>query len=671
MRLRVAHALEADCGFRSGDPTCPAPGEPRPEYDPQTTNRLERFRTKAAELRRLAPQEAALLGLEYVSDRTLRRIADERRAHPEGLRGYGRQLLAAGRERRLDERLVEAIEAVHAECLHRSKVTMRTKERLVHQYVRERFGDEVPVPHYSTLRRIWLDWYGTGGGRQRYLRSAAATEPSAPPVVALRPGQVVALDTTPIPVKVPDDVFGEPVTVSLTLALDVYTRSIVAFRLNVGSDTKVDVAMVLRDVMMPLPMRAGWGEEMAWPYPGVPASVVAGFTGYEPAGLPFFAPETLTTDHGSVYKNHHVVEVERLLGCNILPARAMRPTDKQAVERCFGAVRTLLSEALLGYTGVDVADRGKDPEADAVVSVDRMEHLIASWVVRVWQNRLLAEHAPPWAPDQRHSPNTLFTAALARSGFALRMPTADLFYRLLPAHHVTVHRRRGVKVHGLWFNGPALDDCCPRPSSLRGRNARRWRVNADPRDLREVFFELDGQWHRLRWTGLPPQGEIPAFSDVRAEELLAEATRRGLKPRDDGELLPLLLDLLEAHSPVAQWATRPGTKRERSRRSREDQRNRAADQDRHNPRNAEADTGRGGPEQQGRTHRERVHRQVGEAVDAERTRRRQALPEQSGSAPTRLGDSYRRRSLFALPAPDPGDEPETGAPEEPPDSTHP
>ncbi|MFE4399997.1 transposase, partial [Kitasatospora sp. NPDC056808] len=284
------------------------------------TNRLERFRTKAAELRRLVPQEAALLGLEYVSDRTLRRIADECRAHPGGLRGYGRQLVAAGRERTLDERLVEAIEAVHAECLHRSKVTMRTKERLVHQYVRERFGGEVPVPHYSTLRRIWIDWYGTGGGRQRYLRSAAATQPSAPPVVASRPGQVVALDTTPVPVKVLDDVFGEPVTVSLTLALDVYTRSIVAFRLNVGSDTKVDVAMVLRDVMMPLPMRTGWGEDMAWPYPGIPASVVAGFTGYEPAGLPFFAPETLTTDHGSVYKNHHVVEVERLLGCNVLPA---------------------------------------------------------------------------------------------------------------------------------------------------------------------------------------------------------------------------------------------------------------------------------------------------------------------------------------------------------------
>ena len=35
------------------------------------------------------------------------------------------------------------------------------------------------------------------------------------------------------------------------------------------SDTAVDIAMLLRDVMMPLPMRDGWGPEMEWPYPGV------------------------------------------------------------------------------------------------------------------------------------------------------------------------------------------------------------------------------------------------------------------------------------------------------------------------------------------------------------------------------------------------------------------
>ena len=123
-------------------------------------------------------------------------------------------------------------------------------------------------------------------------------------VVVHRPGQVVALDTTPLPVKVRDGVFGEPVSAHLTLALDMFTHSVVAFRLTLVSDTAVDIAMLLRDVMMPLPMRDGWGPEMEWPYPGVPAGIVADFAGHRVAGLPFFAPETVTTDHGGPYKSH-------------------------------------------------------------------------------------------------------------------------------------------------------------------------------------------------------------------------------------------------------------------------------------------------------------------------------------------------------------------------------
>ncbi len=37
VRLRVAHLLEAETGFRSGDPLHPEPGEPRPAYDPRAT----------------------------------------------------------------------------------------------------------------------------------------------------------------------------------------------------------------------------------------------------------------------------------------------------------------------------------------------------------------------------------------------------------------------------------------------------------------------------------------------------------------------------------------------------------------------------------------------------------------------------------------------------------
>ncbi|MFF2411650.1 hypothetical protein [Streptomyces sp. NPDC058092] len=171
-----------------------------------------------------------------------------------------------------------------------------------------------------------------------------------------------------------------------------YTHSIVAFRLTLVSDTSVDVAMILRDVMMPLPVRPDWGEEMEWAYPGVPGTVIAGFSGGKVAGLPFFAPETVTTGHGSVYKNHHLVyknhhliEVQRVIGATIRPSRLLRPTDKQAVERAFGAIQSLLFRILPDYQGVDSSDRGIDPEGDACLTVAEMEHLIATWVVKIWQ----------------------------------------------------------------------------------------------------------------------------------------------------------------------------------------------------------------------------------------------------------------------------------------------
>src|SRR6266540_2851784 len=510
-------------------------------------------------------------GLGQVSERTLKRLAaDWRRSGMVGLID-GRWLRPSSGHPSITEELQEAILAVREETLHRSKISMRARERLICQYVRERFGPQVPVPCYDTLLAVWTEWFGPGGARQRYARSAAAVEASGEHVVVHRPGQVVALDTSLLPVKVREHVFGEAVSVHLTLALDVYTRSVVAFRLTLVSDTSVDVAMVLRDVMLPLPMRDDWGEDMHWPYPGVPAAVIAEFAGHRVAALPFFAPETVTTDHGAVYKNHHLVEVQRVLGCNILPARVLRPTDKHAVERTFGAIRSLLLEHLLGYQGVDVADRGVDPEADAVLTIAQMEHLIATWVVRVWQNRRLGEHAPAWDPAGEHSPNTLFAAAMAQGGFALTIPAPEVYYALLPAHHVKIHARRAVKVGGLWYDGPALDSYRGRPSARGGRHRGKWVVRRDRRDCRFTYFQdpETGVWRTLRWTGLPPDDQVPAFSDARVQDLLAEARRRGLTPRSDAELLPVLLELLAEHVPVDRWPTQQRPKRRRTARARE------------------------------------------------------------------------------------------------------
>lgn len=650
VELRFEHLMEVNCGFRSGDPFRPRPGEPRPEYDPDRTTLTERRRAKAMELEALAPTEARMLGLARVGVRTLERWERNRRRF--GLIGCAdnRWLRESGGHPSVTEPVREAILAVRQETLHRSRVDARTRETMIHRYIRETFEDpDIEIPSYETLLRVWKEWFGPGGARSRYDRSAQLPEKNGH-VLVTRPGQVVALDTTVLPVMVRESVFGDPVTVHLTLALDVYTHSICAFRLTLVSDTSVDVAMVLRDVMLPLPMRADWDEDMQWPYPGLPAAVVAEFAGYQVAGLPFFAPETVTTDHGSVYRNHHLVDVQEAIGCKILPARVLRPTDKYAVERVFGSIRSLLFEHLPGYTGVDVADRGADPEADSELTVAAMEHLIATWVVRIWQARRLGEYAPSWDPGGDHSPNSLFAASFAQAGFGMEIPSPELYYRFLPEHQVRrIDSRRGVKIKGLWYSGDALEPYKDRASSRGGRHKQMWIVHREPRDRRVVFFQdpVSHEWHPLRWTGLPPEGEVPAFGDVRVEELLTRVRQAGLKPKSDTELLPVLLKLLGPYDPVSNWPSQL-TKAQRTQYARETMQAKAAAADRPAVSTGKAREPEAVADVVALEWPERS-RQVTDAVDAERRRRRERETPPGAGLPPPLGASFRTRNLFVLP----------------------
>jgi hypothetical protein len=637
LMARLAHLLEVETGFRSGSRLDAVEGEPRLAYDPASTTLAERRAAKVAELRALGSQ-ARLLGFCGVSVRTLARMAAAFAA--DGMLGLvdGRWVRApVGRG--LSEPVVEALEAVRAETLHRSRVSMRTRDRMVRQFVAEVHGPQVFVPGYDTLRRAWAEMFGPGGGRQRFVRSAAAARQVATGehVVVRRPGQVVAVDATVLPVKLREQVFADPVTARLTIALDVYSHSLAAFRLTLAAEASVDVAMLLRDVATPTPMRPGWGPEMAWRYPGIPAAQVEAAAGFPVAALAFFIPETVVCDHGSAFRSHHAVAAQHSLGVNILPSRVLRPTDKAAVERAFACVSSLLFEHLLGYAGRDVADRGVDPCADAVLTVQQMEELIEAWVVRIWQNRLLAEAAPSWDPGGGHSPNTLFAASAAQGGFGLRMLSPKCYYQLLPAHHVRIHGRRGVKIRGLWYDGAVLDPHRGKPSVRGGAHKGLWEVRRDPRDRRLVFFaDNRGEYHSLRWIGLgPDDGAIPAFCDARVREVMQAARDAGLAPRGEAELLPVLMELLAgAGQSVDAWPTRGGKART------------SAAREAASARAAQAD--RAGPQGAGNADPAAVATSAADRIDAQRRRRREQAVAEPPPVPSRLGEDAGRRSILRL-----------------------
>ena len=146
---------------------------------------------------------------------------------------------------------------------------------------------------------------------------------------------------------------------------------------------------------------------------------------------------------------------------------------------------------------MDTADRGADPEGDATLTMDEMEHLIATWIVGVWQRRQSSANSPPAG---------ILTAATARTrcsrrrsrrpGSRWHIPSPDLFYELLPVHYVTRITRRGVKVRGLWYDSPVLDAYRGTASSRGGEHKNQWVIRRDPRDRRSVFF----------WTRSPAPG---------------------------------------------------------------------------------------------------------------------------------------------------------------------
>jgi hypothetical protein len=322
------------------------------------------------------------------------------------------------------------------------------------------------------------------------------------------------------------------------------------------------------------------------------------------------------------------------------------------VERAFGAIQSLLFEHLLGYRGVDVADRGADPEADSVLTITEMEHLIATWIVKIWQNRELGEFAPAWDPGTSHSPNTLFAAAMNQGGFSLQIPSPELYYELLRTHTVSIHDLRGVKIKGLWYDGPALDDWRNTPSTRGGKHKRQWVVRSDPRDRRFTYFQdpRTHDWHTLRWTGLPPDSEIPAFGDGRATELLRAAKAAGLVPASDAELRPVLLDLIGGHIPVTAWPTQM-PKKKRKDHAREVLQAQAATADRlaaEAPLAPQPDHDTVVPLHHAPGWTQRANDVVA-AVDDERRRRRQDAVRDRLGAPARLGAAARRGSVFAVP----------------------
>lgn len=492
----AAHLLEAITGYKSGSDADALPDEPRKGYDLIATTMNARFELKAKELK--------------VSLRTLwnqKKLYENHGLH--GLMDRRKSKLGTAR---LDDRIQKAIFMVVGTLVEDSNTTNNRIRRLVERELKEKYpNEEIAFPSEATFnRRLNELTKGDGLKGAAKQRRSISNRPDKPysHFVATRPGEMVLIDSTPLDAYAMDPYSFEWIPVELTIALDLFTRSLVAWRFTPKGTKAVDAAFLLADMLRPKTKGYDWAESTKFAYVGIPESIVfevgEDAPGSPLAAIPFIHPESVIVDRGRVFLSEAFSNACRHLGINLFIARPYTPTDKSHVERVFKTIRESFVLNLDGYKGPDVWSRGIDPGDKVFWFLDEIETKFSEWVATFWQPRHHDGLSLPNVPDLHISPNHMFEEGIARSGFLYVVPDKNLYYELLPTDWRTI-QHYGIDLRGLRYDGDILNDFRDQISPYTKQDGK-WPIRYDPRDRSFVAFydHTLGQWHQLQWTGMGP-----------------------------------------------------------------------------------------------------------------------------------------------------------------------
>jgi transposase InsO family protein len=542
----MGHIQEVLCGYP--DPTLEGTdARPRTGYDPDKTTLTQRVDNKVKELNRKAEQIRALdprIQVHSVKHRQLWTWLSRWKESPSVLSlvdkrtikecGYGDSPERAEYVRKVREALIAVLdEGTDRSSISISEMHRRTKVRLV----RDHGAGKVPMMPYDTFK-VLARQLGQPRGYfgQAKTRRSIANKPKQTygQLTATRPGEIIQIDSTRLDVHAIDPATGNWVRVDLTVAIDVFTRQIVALRLTRHSTKGVDAAWLLYDILRPTPLMAGDDPAMKWRFVGVPESVVitcdTSRVERQLANRPVIEPDTVVIDRGRVFVSDAFIDTCSLLGINVILSRPGRPTDKGICERFFRTIREVLV-ALPGYKGPAVYWRGANVELEAVYTIDELLQILLAWIVLIYQVRPHDGLHLPSAPYVPVSPNMMLEAGLVTAGF-LRVPRdPTIAFNLLPVHWVARIHDYGVERRGLNYDAEILRKYERQKSPYGGKHAGKWPLRVDVNDVSVLWFQNpdDGSWHRLPWRGMLDAGDRPFDDDLVSytkHHLLAQGVTR-------------------------------------------------------------------------------------------------------------------------------------------------
>lgn len=498
----------------------------RPEYDLATTTQEQRVQAKLKEL----------AATEYRMARStlMAKLAAFKKGG-EATLVDGRSLTSmvkAAEDRGL---VIDALLGVIAAERGQSTGTAERLIRNTREALQLQYGAEAPsMPSNRTMYRL-IDIYTkgkhtTGSAKTRRSLADRPDRPFAKHVQTL-PGAEVQLDSTPLDllVKVPGD---KPQRPTLTLMIDVATRSILAYSFRLVATKSVDHIGLIAQALTPIqnqPDRTRFRQMVQQQNPG--------YTLLEPAELdrlahhrPYVYPRTLVIDNGKDFKATSTVRAAEAFGMRVVFSPPRTPTSKSIVERMFHSINTLFLQYFAGYLGRGVEFRGHDIENDPnLLDIYALQELFHDWVLNVWQNRPHESLRDPLHPTVRFSPNQMAAAAAAVVG-TIHIPlTREDYLALLPSVPKTL-TSTGLRHNNHFYDAPELHQ-------YRGRH-QKMTLHYDPYNPSAVwvkppeggFIECTiRDWNAANnpfFAALQPQQTEP-FADNRAEVAYVGATLAG------------------------------------------------------------------------------------------------------------------------------------------------
>lgn len=319
---------------------------PRPGYG-AGTSKQDRQELKVRELSAAGHR---------VSIRSLQRKQRAFDAH--GVHGLvDRRALRSGTAPKVDDRILEAVLAVLAATRSDSTVTVSTlmdKSRVV---LARRYPDEaIELPSDRTMRRLFAayDRRGLATGKATRRRTDSNRHGRGPrPVAATTPGQYVEIDSTPINVMaLLSD--GRAGRVHLTVAVDVATRSILAFDIVPVGASKVEHADLLARMLRPRACRPDALDYMRLDRSAdLPAAAMLAADARQAGAIavPYIVPETITTDRGKDYLSETFVSACRHLESASSRRRLTPPPTRDTSSASWGPSRPHGCRSCLGISG--------------------------------------------------------------------------------------------------------------------------------------------------------------------------------------------------------------------------------------------------------------------------------------------------------------------------------